>query len=165
MHRTMHVQHSSAEATNHVITLTVRYCPTSHLHPPWCMDNTVVQWLLTTYGAWCCIECHVLHTCIQTHTNGCALPLQIYVDGEEVHTSLNALLTYNVTNLTCGGTYSIGVTAGNSAGHSRVNQVRIRTSRRVGDAEGMHRRQLGCQALVPYDVTCRMAGADLKVFL
>ena len=70
------------------------------------------------------------------NTNCCVFPLQIYVDGEVVHTGLHPLLTFNVTNLTCGASYSIGVTAGNSAGHGWVNQVRIQTSRRVGDAEG-----------------------------
>lgn len=106
-----------------------------------------------------------MQTCIQTHTSDCTLPFQIYVDGEEVHTGLYPLLTYNVTNLTCGATYSIGVTAGNSAGHSRVNQVRIRASRGVGDAEGMHGRQLARQAMAASEVICRRTGADLRVFL
>ena len=42
---------------------------------------------------------------------------------------------YNVSNLTCGVSYTIGVSAVNSAGHSRVNQIRILFSKMLGDLD------------------------------
>lgn len=60
------------------------------------------------------------------------LPLQIFVNQLEVQNISYSQLMYNVTNLTCGVTYTIGVSAGNTAGYSRVNQIQIQTSRGEG---------------------------------
>ena len=67
------------------------------------------------------------------------LPLQIFVNQVEVRSIPYWQLMYNVTNLTCGVTYTIGVSAGNTAGYSRVSQIKLQPSKvlRGLEPEGM----------------------------